>query len=367
LHSGRVEKITFAEIAEKQTSSRMSKILTISSTAAVSLTLLWACASAPSECVEAPNVAGSLAPMPWQPLHQQVAALSSQQQVVDFFSQHTALRDGFFSRAAYPSDSSFINQLYQRFSHPAFDSLLMETEKVFGDGEELRAQFQEAFTRMKYHYPEFRIPKVQTIISGLESDVWVSDTLVVVSLDYFLGPEARYRPHIYDYILQRYTKDFVVPAVLLLYGIGPTYNKVNLADKTVLADMIAYGKAYYFAKQMLPCVPDSVLMGYTREEMEGSRRYENLIWSRLVEDEVLYSTSHLVRQKYIAERPKTLEVGEKCPGRIGAWVGWQIVKKYADIHADTPLHELMMAADAEKLFRESGYKPQVMALGKQKF
>jgi hypothetical protein len=50
-------------------------------------------------------------------------------------------------------------------------------------------------------------------------------------------------------------------------------------------------------------------------------------------------------------------VGEKCPGRIGQWVGWRIINKYADSHPDIKLPELMLLDDAQKIFRESRYKP----------
>ncbi len=170
---------------------------------------------------------------------------------------------------------------------------------------------------MRYYYPDFRIPKVQTVVTGFAggSDLMVTDSLVIVGLDFFLGDGAKYRPHdMYQYMLRRYNKHFIVPSVILLTGIDSRFNKINPGDKTALADMVAYGKAYYFTKQMLPCTPDSVLIGYTKNEMKGSREYENLIWSRFVEDQVIYSTSHLIKQKYIAERPKTVEVGEECPG-----------------------------------------------------
>jgi uncharacterized protein YjaZ len=57
------------------------------------------------------------------------------------------------------------------------------------------------------------------------------------------------------------------------------------------------------------------------------------------------------------ERPATLEVGEKCPGRIGQWVGWEIVKSYMNSHEEVTLQELMQSNDAEKIFKESKYKP----------
>jgi uncharacterized protein YjaZ len=66
----------------------------------------------------------------------------------------------------------------------------------------------------------------------------------------------------------------------------------------------------------------------------------------------------VIKQKYLSERPKTVEVGEECPGRIAQWVGWEIVKKYMATHPDVSLSDLMKNTDAEKIFRESKYKPE---------
>src|SRR6185436_8465399 len=185
---------------------------------------------------------------------------------------------------AYPSDSAFINELFARFSHPSIDTLLTETHRVFGNGEELKSQFERAFKNLKYYYPQFIPPKIQTVISGLETDVMVTDSLVIVGLDYFLGEGARYRPDMYDYMQKRYHKNFVLPSVILLYGISERFNKTKPDDKTALADMIAYGKAYTFTQHVLPCIPDSVLTGYTQREIDGAIYNESKIWKKMIED-----------------------------------------------------------------------------------
>src|SRR5690606_13444008 len=112
-------------------------------------------------------------------------------------------------------------------------------------------------------------------------------SLIVVGLDYYLGKEGRYRPKLYEYLLRKYDPEDIVPSVMLVYGIDERFNKTNISDKTVLADMVAYGKSFYFAKRMLPCVPDSTLISYTRQEIEGSRKNQDLIWARFIESEVL--------------------------------------------------------------------------------
>lgn len=324
------------------------------------------CACTPDEekgCAFVPDTSGIDLKVSYLSLEDSLPAIQTKEDLARFMSAHPGARELFFSRPSYPDDSTFINRLFQKFSNPHIDTLLQETHRVFGNGETLKAEFQNAFANLKYYYPDFNPPRVETLISGLESDLFVTDSVIYISLDYFLGPGAKYRPNnMYAYMLRRYTRDFIVPSVMLLTAVDSRFNKNSADDKTILSEMIAYGKAYYFAKSMMPCTADSLLLGYTTREMEGSLAFEHLIWSRLVQDEVLFSTSHLVKQKYLAERPKTVEVGEECPGRIAQWVGWRIVESYMREHPGTTLPELMAMTDAGKLFRESGYKPQVVKL-----
>lgn len=317
------------------------------------------CSSDPKEeCTFQPETSNIKVEIAFQSLEDTIPQFQSKKQLVDFFSRNTVMRDVFFNRSAYPDDSVFINELYRRFSNPAFDTLLMETKRVFGDGSELKKEFTQAFTNLKYYYPEIQIPKIETVITGMESDLFVSDTLVIIGLDYFLGHGAKYQPNMYEYMLRRYTKEFVVPSTMLLYGIDERINTVNPEDKTVLADMIAYGKAYYFAKQMLPCVPDSVFIGYTAKEINGARENTDIIWKHFVEREVFFNTAKNIKQKYIDERPTTIEIGDQCPGRIGVWIGWQIVTEFAKKNErSSSLPKLMKLSNPEQILKGSKFRP----------
>ena len=322
-------------------------------------TVFSACRNNPveEECVYAPATEGIAVDLQFESLEDQLPAITSKQQLVDFFSRNATMRDYFFNRPAYPNDSVFINELYNRFSNPHLDTLLMETKAVFGDGSQLKEELTVAFMNLKSYYPDFPVPRVQTVITGLESDLFMSDSLIIIGLDYYLGKNARFRPNMYEYMLRRYDKNFIAPSIMLLYGIDSRYNETDLSDRTVLADMISYGKAYYFAKHMMPCVADSVFIGYTAEEMAGARANQDMIWKKLVEDEAFYSTSQQMKQRYIAERPKTYEIGDQAPGRIGTWVGWQIFNKYAERNSDLTLPQLMKVKDVKEIFTESKYRP----------
>ncbi|HZY79022.1 MAG TPA: gliding motility lipoprotein GldB [Cyclobacteriaceae bacterium] len=313
------------------------------------------------KCAFVPDTKNISIDLKWESLEDSLPSIKTKEQLVGFLRRHPIINYEFLGGRGRLNDTTFVNARFQKFTHPAIDSLLMETHQIFAnDAAELKREFAQAFANVKYYYPNFQPPKIQTVITGFERDIFVSDTLVVIALDYFLGPKAKYQNlELFDYIKRRYQPAFIVPSVMLLYGFDEQFNKVNEEDRTMLAEMIGYGKAYYFAKQMTPCTPDSVLIGYTAEEIRGSRNNESLIWSRLIEDQVLFSTNTQDKQKYILERPKTLEVGEKCPGRIGQWVGWRMIQSYNEKHPDQTLQQIMKMSDAQKMFKDSGYKPQI--------
>ena len=319
---------------------------------------LWGCSSdAEEKCAFIPDVSHDVN-FKFESYEDSLLSFDSKGEMVSFLTREPLIRDYVFRRTAYPNDSVYINEIYRRLDNPHLDTLLSQTKKVFGDGSELKAEFAQAFANIKYYYPEFNPPKVQTVISGLDTDMFVSDTLIIVSLDSYLGRGAKYRPNVYEYQLRQYQKQNIVPSVMMLYGIDGRYNKTDMKDKTVLADMISYGKAFYFAKRMLPCTPDSVFIWYSPEEMMGSRKNQDLIWARLIQDKVLFSTNIQVKQRFLSDRPKTLEVGEQCPGRIAQWIGWQIVNAYMKRNDQKTLKQLMNEPNAQQIFRESNYKPQ---------
>jgi hypothetical protein len=332
----------------------MKKLLGV----AIAMVLLFGCGKDDEEkCAFTPDVSEDVK-ITFDQFEDSLTNFKSKEEMVGFLTRQPLIRDYIFKRTTYPNDSVFINTIYNRLTNPHIDTLLMETHRVFGDLSDLKAEFKQAFANLKYYYPDFVPPRVQTVISGMDADLFVSDSLIIVGLDFFLGKGAKYRPQEYEYILRQYQKQNIVPSCMLFYGISNRFNKTDLTDKTVLADMIAYGKSFYFAKHMLPCVADSVFIWYTPEEIKGSRKNQDLIWARFIQDQVLYSTSHMVKQKYLGERPKTLDVGPECPGRIAQWVGWQIINSYMENHPEVKLPELMRLDNAQKVFKESRYKPE---------
>jgi hypothetical protein len=321
--------------------------------------LFSACTSKPDACIPAPNVSHISIEIETLRLESMIQQLGTKEEIVAFMGEHPFIRDYFFRRELYPNDSIFINALHARFTHPEFGALLQEVQLAFGDFSRWEAQFRQAFAYMKHYYPDFTPPRIETLVTGLETDMYISDTVIMLSLDFFLGQGSKYRPKdFHAYQLKRYSPEYLVSSAILLFGIHEHYNKVDLSDRTILSEMVSYGKAFYFTKQMVPCTPDSILIWYTAEEMKGVRDNQDVIWIHFLENEILYETNHMVKRKYIEDRPKTYEIGEECPGRIGTWVGWEIVQKYMEENPQVALPELMANTNSQEIFAKSKYKPK---------
>jgi len=78
----------------------------------------------------------------------------------------------------------------------------------------------------------------------------------------------------------------------------------------------------------------------------------------LVEEEVLFSSDKNQYQKhYFNDGPFTTPFGNESSPRIGAWVGWQIVKAYMAKNPTVTIDQLIAEKDLQMIFQSSGYRP----------
>lgn len=327
-------------------------------TSLICLIVFTGCADRDKFCEEAPDVSNGEVNISLEDLTDDMVGLNSQEEAVDFIGANPFVADYFFERRRYPSDSAVAMSMVNIFSNPSYkDTLYQQVRNEFGDFADLQGEFEEAYRYYKHYYPGVAIPKLQMVLAGLQKDLFVSDSLISVAADYFLGPEAAYVPNgVPEYILMRYQKEYIVPMSMLL--LTQKQNTTDQSDKTLLADMVFYGKSYFLTKMTMPCTPDSLLIGYTAKEMEDINKNEHIIWANFLENDLLYETSHFMKNKFIGERPKTFEISQQCPGRIGIWVGWQIVKSYMQNNPEVSVNELMKKTDAQEIFSKSKYKPR---------
>ncbi|MCU0335702.1 MAG: hypothetical protein MUF62_11785 [Chitinophagaceae bacterium] len=158
----------------------------------------------------------------------------------------------------------------------------------------------------------------------------------------------------YDYQTRRFTPDMVVvnAAKNILQDLFP-YRDESLS---LVETMVEKGKRLYALKKVMPDTPDSLLLGYSGQQLKGCLANEALIWNFFVKNDLLFSKEPAINRNYLMDGPKTQELGEGAPGYIGLFTGWRLVTAYMQQHPELSLTQLMQVPPRQ-LFEQAGYKP----------
>jgi gliding motility-associated lipoprotein GldB len=288
-------------------------------------------------------------------LEDEFFAAKSKEKVNYLLEKYPEFAERFLEKGLYPNQDSLALTLMKANSDSAMQVLYDSVRTEFKDISDIKLELENAFAYIRHYFPDFKTPKVYTFVTGFTSDLLVEDEMIVIGLDYFLPADHVFQPDLPRYLANRYERKFLVPMIVL--AISSRYNKVNPEDKTLLSEMIFYGKAYHFVKAIMPCTSDQFIIGYDPSEIQQCWDNEEFIWSHFVENELLYETNPFEIRKYIGEAPFTDAISTDAPGRLGRWVGWNIVDDY-QAKQDLSISIVMGESDVEKIFRQSGYRPR---------
>lgn len=223
----------------------------------------------------------------------------------------------------------------------------------------------------KYYFPNYRTPeKLITFIGPLDAifetglgktgDV-ITQNALAVGLQLHLGKHASlYQSPVAQSLFPRYVSRKFEPAYIAVNCMKNIIDDIyppQPTNKTLLDITIDKGKRMYLLDLLLPNSADSLKIGYTAKQLEGCYANEGLIWSFLIQNNLLYNSDPLRIQSYVEEGPLTQELGEGSPGNISTFVGWQIVKKYMESFPDTAI-ETLLQLDAPEILQASKYKPR---------
>jgi hypothetical protein len=182
-----------------------------------------------------------------------------------------------------------------------------------------------------------------------------ADSLVIISLELYLGKAHKFY-EFPKYIKQNFEQRQIMPDVVSSFATS----KINFGkDKTLLSQMIYYGKQLYLKDLLLPDYTDAEKMGYTSKEIAWCQENEAYIWRYFLENNLLYSDEPKLGSRFITPAPFSkfyLEIDNESPGQVGAWIGWQIVRSYAE-NNDIPLADVLQM-NPKALFDKSKYKPK---------
>ncbi len=247
----------------------------------------------------------------------------------------------------------------QKMMHPQWRELYAEVNKKYSNFETQKAEIEQLFKAIKYYYPTTQIPDIYTLIGEMDfaNKVIISDDKLLIPLELYLGKEHQFYADFPQYISQNFEENQILPEIVVSFS-QTQIPGVN--DNTLLAGMIYFGKQLYLKDVILnEKYTDAQKIGYTNEQIAWSKENESYIWSYFIEKQLLYSTDLKVPSRFLNAAPFSkfyLEIDNESPGRIGQWIGWQIVRSFMENNPEVSINELLKM-DGRRLFEQSMYKP----------
>lgn len=245
-----------------------------------------------------------------------------------------------------------------KLKNPILRELYNEVQFRYGNLSSLEDDLTSFFGHVQYYFPKYKTPRVITLISEVDLDAKAiyADSIALISLDCYLGNEHRFYTDFPKFKHIIFDENQILPDLVSSFSYGKI---APPSDKNLLSIMIYHGKELYLKDKLIPNFSDAAKIAYTEEQITWCKENEEQMWRYFIENNLLYEANVKNEHRFINDAPFSkfyLEIDNESPGRVGQWLGWQIVRSYME-NNDVSLTD-MLAMDAKILFERSKYKPK---------
>lgn len=120
--------------------------------------------------------------------------------------------------------------------------------------------------------------------------------------------------------------------------------------------MIERGKEIYFLEKTLPFVADSLYFGFTDAQLKWCNENEAKIYGYFQQHELLFEKQLQKVLRYVTDGPFATGMPPESPGNVGTFIGYKIVKNFAE-NNNVTLNEVLLTKDAQYILSKAKYKP----------
>ena len=255
------------------------------------------------------------------------------------------------------TDTAAVRNLFYKFlTDKTFKPVNKKAMQTFTNVTDIEKQVSDAFTYIHYYFPEVQLPEIYFYVSGFNRSVMMNNKFIGVGSDFYLGSNyPAYKDFTYKYMIYNMRRECVATDL-----VSTTLFRMfvmNSSEYRLLDNMLFRGKIMYLLSVFMPNEKPENIMGYTLEQWKWSKTNEKQIWGYVIDQKHLFSTDLQLIRKYMNDAPFTAPVSQESPGRLGTWLGWQIVESYMSNNPKISLTDLMKESNYQKMLEDSGYRP----------
>jgi len=252
--------------------------------------------------------------------------------------------------------TGFYSRLKKYFSDSTLMRIYKDEQEKFTGLTDINKELSKGLSAFLQQFPQVKKPKVYMHVSGFSQNVVVTDDILSLSADKYLGSDyPLYQNYFYDYQRQLMSPDRIVPDYLLGFMMA---NLPFKGDEDVLLDRMLYeGKLRYMLSQLLTDRKEWEYVGYNKEQYDWCIQHESLIWKTILEKRHLFDADYMTTNLYLKEAPHTSPLPDESPGRVGVWLGYRIISSYMKHKSDISWQDLVENVDYKEILKQSKYKP----------
>lgn len=258
-------------------------------------------------------------------------------------------------------DSEFENQelfkerMLSYFSNKTLSGIYDDELSEFSDVHLYEEELSKANKLINSYFKGKELPELSIHVSGFKANTVVLDDMISISGDKYLGQNySVYNQFFEPYQTFQMQPKYIVRDFLRAWLISELTESNKRKD--LLTEVLYQGKILYTLKQLLPDWNEADILGYTNEQEEWCIGHSKEIWKKTIDRNYLFNTDFLVIQKYMDEAPYTATISNDSPGRVGAWLGLQIIKEYAK-NTDHNLQSILAEKDNQQILKIAKYNP----------
>jgi hypothetical protein len=254
-----------------------------------------------------------------------------------------------------PDSASFASKMQKHFADSLLFRLYTDTENKYSALDDIELRLGKAFDEFHFYFPLIKIPTIYMHVSGLNQSVIVGENILSLSIDKYLGEDY---PLYQNYFNVRQRRNMIRDRIVPDYLTGLLYSEFPFDpnDSGLLDNMIYQGKVIYALQAFLPDDSESLLLGFSEDELNLCLKNEKELWRYIIQNQHLYSKDYLIVSKYMTDASHSAFFTDDYPPRIGVFIGWRIVSRYMETNKTVTLPDLMNQPDSRQILSKSKYK-----------
>lgn len=241
------------------------------------------------------------------------------------------------------------------FSNAALSKIYADALTLFSDLSTYELELTKANDLIKTYFIGKELPGLSIHVSGFKANTIVLDSIISVSTDKYLGKDySGYKTFFESYQTIQMQPKYIVRDFLKAWLMSE-FRETN-QRKNLLSEVIYQGKILYALNELLPEWDESDILGYTEQQKEWCEEHAKDIWKMTIDHNYLFNSDSQVIQKYMEDAPYTAIISTESPGRVGLWLGLQIIKNYAK-NTGHDLQSILLENNNQLLLKSAKYNP----------